>query len=330
MWEKFFESEVYAGRAGIRLCKSLFSRNVKSDEKIINNAMNMKNLKSGFFLIASISLIFLLSCSKEVTNSLWHNKDIIQEKESGDLETPLRFFDPKSRLQYTVLNDNENLYICVKAMEDQTQLKLMRSGLQIWIDSTGRSKKSINISYPLPGEDSNTSSRQENKQGTNQDKNMFHNQFLLAHTDMMITGFKPPMNGLIPIENRFGIAVNIHWDSLGTMVYKARIPFHTFYHESLNAHDLKKTFSITLIVPPLARNTNGRNGSSGTRGGGGGMRGGMGGGMRGGMGGGMGGMRGGGRSGGGYNSGGSSNLSEETAIKLNLRLALNFNAEKNK
>src|SRR5664279_585498 len=179
----------------------------------------MKNIKSEIALLASISLLFMFSCSKDVSNSLWHNKDIIQEKESGDLETPLRFYDPKSRLQYTFLNDNENLYICVKAMEDQSQLKIMRSGLQLWIDTTGRNKKSINVSYPLPGEDTNGGLRQDKKQGGIKDKNAFHNQFLLAHSDMMLTGFKPPMNGLIPLENKFGIAVNIRWDSIGTMVY---------------------------------------------------------------------------------------------------------------
>jgi hypothetical protein len=292
----------------------------------------MKRLKTRLLYFASISIILLFSCSKDVTNSLWHNKDIIQEKESGDLETPLRFFDAKSRLQYTVLNDNVNLYICVKAMEDMTQLKLMRSGLQIWIDTTGRNKKLINLSYPLPGEDSN------GKQSQGKDKNSAHNQFLLAHNDMMLTGFKPPVNGLVPLDNKFGIAVNVHWDSIGTMVYKARIPFSTFYRESLTPRDVKKIFSITLIVPALARNSSpGSAASRGSRGGGsgggmrGGMGGGMGGGMRGGMGGGMrgGGMRGGDASGGGYGSNGAGNLSSETTIKLNLRLALNSATIKN-
>ena len=288
----------------------------------------MKNHKTQFVVMAAIGLILLFSCSKDVTNSLWHNKDIMQEKESGDLETPLRFVDPKSRLQYTVLNDNENLYICIKAMEDQTQLTLMRSGLQLWIDTTGRNKKSINISYPLPGENSNAGPRTDMKPGGTRDKNTFHSQFLLAHNDMMLTGFKAPVNGLVPIENKFGIAVNIRWDSIGTLVYKARIPFRTFYHESLTAHDLAKVFSITLIMPPLARNQNSGNGNHrGSRGGGmGGMRGGMGGGMGGGM---HGSMRGGGRPG-GYDSAQSNDLSAGATIKLNMRLALIANQDKSK
>ncbi len=292
------------------------------------------------FKLIAITLVIMTiigSCAKVVTTSLWHNKDIIREKETGVLETPLRFFDPKSRLQYTILNDNENLYICLKAMEDQSQLKLMRSGLQLWIDTTGRGKKLINLSYPLPAEDSNGGQGREMKDPGNKDKAAMHNHFLLSHPDMMLTGFKNPMNGLLPLENKFGIAVTIHWDSIGTLVYKARIPFRTFYHESLNSRDLTKLMSISLIVPALARTGEGGKAAAGARGNrGGGMGGGsMGGGMRGGMGGSMGGgmhggSRGGSRSGGEYNSGQSSDLSSETNIKLNIKLVSNLSIEKNK
>jgi hypothetical protein len=297
----------------------------------------MKNIRLGYLIFISGILIIAGSCSKEVTQSLWHNKDIMREKETGALETPLRFYDPKSRLQYTVLNDNENLYICVKAMEDQSQLKLMRSGLQLWIDTTGRGKKLINLSYPLPAEDSNGGQGREMKDQGNKDKTAMHSHFILSHPDMMLTGFKSPINGLLPLENKFGIAVTIHWDSIGTLVYKARIPFRTFYHESLGSQDITKHMSISLIVPALARMGEGSKAGSGGRGNrGGGMGGGsMGGGMRGGMGGGMGGgmrggSRGGSRSGGEYNSGQSSDLTSETNIKLYIKMALNSEAGKNK
>ena len=285
------------------------------------------------WLSYSLILVSLTTCSKEVTSSLWHNKDIIRENETGALETPLRFFDAKSRLQYTVLNDNENLYICVKAMENQSQTKLMRAGLQIWIDTTGGGKKQINLSYPLPAEDPKNSDSREVKDGSNNERTAQHNHFLLSHPDMMLTGFKGSVNGLLPIENKFGIAVNIHWDSIGTLVYKARIPFRSFYHELSNDKDINKLMSIKLIVPALMRDkeasTNTSRGRSGSRNGGS-MEGGMSGGGRG-MGGGMRGGRGGGSRQSGQGSyGQSSDIASVTEISLNIRMALNASLQKNK
>jgi len=295
----------------------------------------MRNSSIVRWLCYSLFSLLLISCSKEVISSLWHEKDIIRENETGALETPLRFFDSKSRLQYTVLNDKENLYICVKAMENQTQIKLMKAGLQIWIDTTGRGKKQINLSYPLPAEDPKNTDSREARNGSYNEKTAQHNQFLLAHPDMMLTGFKGSCNGLLPIENKFGIAVNIHWDSIGTLVYKARIPFRSFYYGLSNDKDFNKLMSIKLIVPALMRDkeasTNTSRGRTGSRNGGG-MEGGMSGGGRG-MGGG-GGMRG-GRGGGSRQSGQSgygqsSDFASYTEISLNIKLALNASLQKNK
>jgi hypothetical protein len=49
------------------------------------------------------------------------------------------------------LNDQNNLYVCLKAGDERSPARLMRQGLTVWFDPVGGNKKVFGIKYPLGG-----------------------------------------------------------------------------------------------------------------------------------------------------------------------------------
>ena len=171
--------------------------------------------------------------------------------DNTELHEALRFCDKKSKLQYSISNDSKNIYICIKATDEQYQAKIIRAGMQINIDTSGKEGQQMSISYPIPMVSNEKPKMPDNmKPGLEKDKNNnpMKTQFLLEHKEMQLSGFKPPINGIVPFKNDYGIFVNIDWDSLNIMYYKAIIPFNTFYKEALIQSDSSKIFYFSFVV----------------------------------------------------------------------------------
>ncbi len=109
------------------------------------------------------AIIFFSSCSHTVVHtSSWQTNDFNVLSESETKE-PLRFFDLKSKLQYSISNDYKNLYICIKATEQQSQIKIIRAGMTVGIDTLAKKKPQGNIIFPFPSSRQKNNSSNENK-----------------------------------------------------------------------------------------------------------------------------------------------------------------------
>ncbi|HXC06807.1 MAG TPA: hypothetical protein VNZ86_18745 [Bacteroidia bacterium] len=305
----------------------------------------MKRIK---LLAALILPLLISSCKSELYHSGWQSNVVVADGNPQEWEIPLRFYDGKSKLAYTISNDLENLYICIRMTEDASQVKVMKAGMQIWIDTTGGNKQTTGILFPQrPPESSDAGSRSSgsesdggerrksnegggesgNRSGGNRSPNMakMRSSFQKDYKEMMLTGFKAPARGSVPLHNDLGIQLGINWDankydSSYIMIYEAIIPFRTFYHNKLSSADSLRNIGITIQVNALSRpaSPGGSHGGGGNRGGGGGMGGG---GMRGGgMGGGGGGHRGGG--GGARPAEPANPLYESNTVKMRMQLSL--------
>jgi len=266
-----------------------------------------------FQKLKSFTALFLLMCllgcsPKVVYQSSWQSVPVVADGEANEWKIPLRFYDPSTKLNYTISNDKDNLYICIRAVDVVTQLKIMKAGMQIWIDTTSKKGKQIGLEFPMPhtlaneGNEKNKNGGYSNTSSNSGDRpspESVHRSFLTQATEMELTGFKSPIGGITALVNNYGIKIGMNWDSSDILIYEAIIPFKTFCN---SFNDSTKTFSIGVVLNALPSSGNSESGRGG--GGGGGMHnGGGGGGMGGGMGGGGGGMHGGGGGhGGGYNS----------------------------
>lgn len=283
-----------------------------------------------FIYCSFIFILFITSCSNDIYKSKWQNKEFLSDSINTKIVEPLKYYDEKSKLQFAFSNDNENFYLEFRATEQQTQMKILRAGMQVWFDTTGKKNQQVGVLFPFPHQGQYR--KQQNQDGKTQQrpdiKNMMK-QNIMELNQLTLTGFKSPMNGVLPLKNQYGIYADINLDSSKIMTYRLVVPFRTFTKSLLSPKDSLRKFSMTVIVKGLSMQ--GRGGGGGEHHGGGlngGMHGsGMGGGMRGGgMGGGMrGGGQGGGQYGRGENGNQNSSMSEEDKFVIKFKMSAKSN-----
>ncbi len=204
-----------------------------------------------FFMVAAFAIIMITSCSTEIYQSTFQTTSFTEKIDSSNMET-LRFYDNKTRLQYSVTNDNQNLYICIKATEEFTQFKLIRAGMQLSIGNIGKKLLPANIIYPLAMgiQDKQGTPDQRKQQGIPQGKdiNALKMQFKSKYQELHLSGFKPQIGMILPLKNDYGLNVNLDWDLNNTMYYKASIPFKTFYKDNLDLSDTSKVLDICITI----------------------------------------------------------------------------------
>ncbi len=277
------------------------------------------NLKKIFLYTTCLSLVFLSACAPPyIYQSLWQSKSVVIDGQTDDWEVPLRFFDTKTKLNYSITNDAENIYICVRATDDDNVKGITRRGLQLWIDTTGKKGHQVGILFPmtqkLEGQSESGKHRNEGNDGSAEQQassdpsiidtakqNRMHRRFIQEAKQMRVSGFRTIPNGPVELPDIYGLNLAVSWNSYNVLVYEAAIPIKAFLSNPLA--DSTKVLGISFNFTVTPKRTAGESG--GSHGGGG-----HGGGMGGGMGGSGGGMHGGG--GGGHGDGGSSEPEPES------------------
>ena len=283
--------------------------------------------KTFLFWVSTFAFVLLIcclffSCSHKVYDALdWQVNKVTADGKISEWSNPLRFYDAKSKINYTISNDKQNLYVCMKISDETAQIKILQGGMELKIDTTGKKVFPIEFKYPLENHQMPQHKKGESKNGSNSENNHTENpgrsslklKLVSQATDVQLIGFKPPLGGILPLYNTSsGISSAINIDSTGIMYYEAIIPFNTFYKSELNPSDTNRIFNYEIIVnalpaPPMREGGGGGMGCGG-RGMGGGMRGGgMGGGMHGG--------------GGGGNSPGNSELYSANHVSVKMKLS---------
>ncbi|MBC7864380.1 MAG: hypothetical protein IAF38_15495 [Bacteroidia bacterium] len=231
------------------------------------------------------SLLILLACSfvikKEKLKSEWQSAVITIDGKADEWKMPLRFYDPETNLNYSISNNAENLFVCVKIPDEQTQLKIMRSGMQLWIDTLGKTKKHVGLKYPLSSFERTGDEEAPSPFGpvakTVMEK--YRKMVKERSTEMLLSGFIPPVGGMVYTKDSSGVSVCINWDATNSMIYEAVIPFKTFYRKKLVAADSLKGFGFSIttnaIPKPKSKEVDGSQGMTGMNGGGVGAMGGL-------------------------------------------------------
>lgn len=250
--------------------------------------MNIKSFSIPLFF----SIVFLFaSCAKL---PVYQSKTYAQA-ENNDFLNPLSAnFDKKNNISYGVANDDTHFYIQVIFQNRESLMKIMRGGLTVYFDPSGKKKKDYQLKIEkaeVQLSEYELMNRQENRKLNNPQQNM------PATIDAMYNKVTWDKNGdkFVFYRNlqQEPIAVSLGPNKQNQLMLEIKMPL-----SELALTDGQNHFSVGIETRSL---------STGNMGGGrpsGGMRPSGGGGMGGRGGGGMGGR--GGRSGGGMHSGGGS------------------------
>jgi hypothetical protein len=274
--------------------------------------------KIGFWYLGIfVMVVFLSACASHavICDNNWQDHHVNVDGKAKEWEIPLRFYDADTKFNFTITNDNTNLYYCIRITDDKEEMRALKAGMQFWIDTTGNKAQQVSIQYPFPQMRAKTGEGKGNHSGAKQSDTATmaaaRSHFSEYAKQMRLSGFIPPIGGITEMPNEYGINVAIARDSAGVMIYEGCIPFKTFYRPVLTPADKNKIFGITIILNGMPESEHSGGGGHGGGGGGGGMRGMGGGGMGGG------GHRGGGGGGGEPDDG----STRPQVLRLKIRLA---------
>lgn len=176
-------------------------------------------------------------------------------------------FNKATRLHYTVTNDNENLYVVMKAEDPIDASKVLMGGITLSFNPSGQKKEApYSITFPVVA-------KPQSGQGRSMKGGIDHhvegpafsqktdapgtaearNKKLAAFTEIQVVGLDIP-DTLISIYNTYGIKAAMNYDEEGSLVSKFQIPLKLLKLKVENP----KAFSYNIKVngrpmpaPPL-------------------------------------------------------------------------------
>jgi hypothetical protein len=200
---------------------------------------------SGIYFIT----LLISGCSSTAPLCLsdWQDKPVVVDGKATEWTIPLRLYDNATKLNYFITNNDTTLYYCIRITDDKEEMRAMLAGMQIWIDTTGKTQHQVGIQFPLTQVIATIPDGK--KQPSFSDSTQGGSGKL---DDMRLVGFKYPIGGVIPTLNTYGIKVKIARDSTGVTIYEGCIPFRTFYRNALSAVDNGKTIGMTIVINPMS------------------------------------------------------------------------------
>ena len=191
-----------------------------------------------FKALALCSILFCAACAKTtISDSVW-------QKPKLDIDESRRYwndsleYNAENRIMYGFKNDSSNLYITMRVLDNDVQKTILRLGMTVWIDTSGRKKDRVGINYPLGFKNApvgiQESARADlRKADPDEERKNDHKRaqrYLNQMIEMELIGLSPePVRTLI--KSQIGISVRAFFDSAGVMNYHVIVPFKALQYK---------------------------------------------------------------------------------------------------
>lgn len=188
----------------------------------------------------------------------WQAQPIKIDGDCTDWPSPYPNYDAKAMVAYATSNDAENLYITVQTGDPLTQIKILKQGMAVSIDTGGRKDASFTINYPLQNDDDLSElfsqSDGDRKDGTPSHLSRQFDQKLKKSaensTQYSVEGFGTCSGGyLVSQVAPCGIKVKLSIDEYKQLVWEAEIPFTALYNrKNITEAQAGKPISVCYAV----------------------------------------------------------------------------------
>jgi hypothetical protein len=141
----------------------------------------------------------------------------------------------------------------METTDPRIQLKILRAGMKLWIDTTGARSQGIAIDYPLTTQKVQIPAEKMNTAATDRQQRMQERvkMALDSAKQLSLSGFKN-CNSVVDVvqENACGIKVRIAINnSDNNMVWETSIPFKAIYgRQHMNRNDAGRPISICFAI----------------------------------------------------------------------------------
>ncbi len=224
--------------------------------------MHIRFLKNNAVLLLVVLFVFSCSTSKRtgkytVLPGTWQSQPIVIDGDCTDWPSPYPNYDAKAMVAYATSNDADNLYITMQTGDPLTQVKILKQGMTVSIDTGGRKDPSYNINYPLPNEtdlsELFTQGEGVKKDGSTHLSRQFEQKLRKnaeSASQFAIDGFGTCSGGYMVAQTLpCGIKVKISVDEYKQLVWEAVVPFKALYNrDQIGAPYAGKAISVCFAV----------------------------------------------------------------------------------
>jgi hypothetical protein len=204
-----------------------------------------------------LTLIYFSSCrsSRNIVSMDQHGnwqKNIITVNGNDDeWEKPLKYNDRTEKLNYSITNDNNNVYICLKTSNNFLQFKILESGLMVYLNNNGQKRESAGIYFPMGHKSDTKEQGIFNPIGSG--KSPVQNPDLSAKKEMLSKQKEYSLFGFAKSDGRYGyetqnedeIIIRVGFNEFQELVYEASVPLMALFH---NVPSLNDSSSRNLAV----------------------------------------------------------------------------------
>ncbi|PQJ10860.1 hypothetical protein CJD36_012885 [Flavipsychrobacter stenotrophus] len=214
--------------------------------------------------VAVTLLVVLTSCggSKKAGKSTatvpgnWQSTPIAIDGDSKDWPSPYPNYDSKAKLAYATSNDRKYIYITVESGDELTQMKMLKGGMVVSIDTGGGKEDPFSINYPLE----NNNVEMDVPQGSDGQKDgavQFQKQLsqrirkgIEAANQFTVDGFAGCNGGyMINQTVPCGIKLKARLDEYREIVWEVAIPVKSLFNkDSLTAADAGKQIGVCFSL----------------------------------------------------------------------------------
>lgn len=82
-------------------------------------------------------------------DSHWRDRDIVIDGSNAEWPGPLLPIDERTPVAVAAVNDGQFLYLVLHASDAMARARIMRQGLIVWFDPSGKNKKQFGIKFPV-------------------------------------------------------------------------------------------------------------------------------------------------------------------------------------
>jgi len=153
------------------------------------------------------------------SNSRWNNYAADAE---AIPQTDFQFFK-KGNLYYLTSNDDKNFYVDIRVEDTETEARILREGLVLWINSDGKSMKDKGIRYPIGTENARRPGMKGANLPTQTASGVPKSPIAQANTIEMI-GFPENEGRFFPSDNTDNVRGSVKYNDQGILHYRLIIP----------------------------------------------------------------------------------------------------------
>jgi len=217
--------------------------------KDFNDVKQMTPYCKHIVFFVSVMLSFLVGSAqkrKSISPDVMSFKTNIQiDGNLSEWGDSLRYFFDKQDLQYEIAQDNGHIYIAMRVKDGSWQMQALHQGFNFVINAEGKKKDGATIVFPVPDRESLRALARKDEEEKNAD---IRRGVLGTVRGIYVKGMTDVVDGLISLENNYGIKTAVTIDSSDAVCYEAVIPFERISPSLFTSQTLAFNIKINGII----------------------------------------------------------------------------------